>query len=127
MSFFNFILIIISILFVFIFIYGLIYNNNKIISFRTVKTPYYKEVINNNSSDSKLKCEDKCSTSSCCEFNRQKELYNNCIKCSKKFMCFNKYSQECELCFFGDKSCKEYGCINGPPINPKDNNCIKCW
>ena len=120
MNIFKFIIIILILVFIYYFFYSLISNKNKIIKYSVIKDPIE---LNNIEEENNVECNERLN----CKYKKQKELYDNCLKCKRKFMCFDENNYKCKLCLFDNNSCNKYGCFNGPPINPKENNCIKCW
>ena len=120
MDIFKFIIIILILIFIFYFIYSLIFNKNKVIKYSVIKNPIE---LDNIEEEYNINCSEKIN----CKYKKQKDLYNKCISCKKKFMCFDENEYRCKFCLFNKSSCNKYGCFNGPPINPKKNNCIKCW
>ena len=120
MDIFKILIIILIIIFIFYFIYSLIGNKNKVIRYSVIKSPIE---MDNFDEEENIKCNKKIN----CMYKKQKDLYDNCIKCKRKFMCFDENEYKCKFCLFDKNSCSKYGCFNGPPINPNKNNCIKCW
>ena len=120
METFKIIIIICIIVFLIILFYFLINNKNKIVRYTVIKTPIEEDY---QLEESNINCGNKMD----CLYNKQKNLYNTCIDCKKKFMCFDEKEYKCKFCLFNKNSCNKYGCFNGPPINPNKNNCLKCW
>ena len=116
----------ISIILIFIFFLLLFYyinlNKNNIISYQTIKQ--YKNTGINNKELNEIKnkykrttCNDYCSKYICDKYNIKLNNYKNCLKCQKKFKCYNVFTNKCENCIsFGIGQCKL-------PNNPKNNLC----
>ena len=120
MKIFKLIILLLAFIFIFYLFYSLINNKNKIVRYRVVKSPIEED---NDTNDEDIICNDSIN----CAYKKQKDLYNKCLSCKKKFMCFDENKYKCKFCLFRNKSCSRFGCFGGPPINPNKNNCIKCW
>lgn len=73
-------------------------------------------------------CKDYCRNYVCKLYENQYNNYESCKMCSDKNMCYNHVLESCVNCENGKNNCEElYGCHNGPPMNPKYTDCIKCW
>lgn len=118
------IIIILIIVFFSYFFYNLLFNTNKIISYKVIENPYEEDYIIKKK-PVKNTCREKCKGKVCCDYEKKREDYNNCTKCKNKFMCYNKNTNSCELCLSG-MNCDKYSCNKKEPINPKDNYCILC-
>jgi hypothetical protein len=124
-------IILLFIIFFGIFMYSLIKINNKLVSYRVIKTPIDKK---NELDYEKIKnkykiteCNKLCKNEICNEYHVQKIKYDLCKECKKENKCYDPYTGNCKSCTY-NSSCEElYGCSNKPPINPLNNYCIKCW
>lgn len=115
----NIITILLIILFFSLLFYYIYLNQNKIISYQTIKQ---QNEIDFNLNDLNKKyhrsnCRDYCSENLCNNYDIDLVNYKKCLNCQKKFSCYNGYTDKCDFCLsMGIGQCKL-------PINPKNNFC----
>ncbi len=123
--FFTFILFLV---FVLLFIYGITYfSDNKLVKYQVYKVPIEEEIKQKNIQYKLVDCKDRCKQEICNEYTKQIIKYDLCNECAKENKCYDQYQEKCIECKDRQSCKKMFGCNNGPPINPKDNECIKCW
>lgn len=115
----NIIGVFLIILFFILIFYFINKNNNKIISYQTIKQNYKSDfdLSNVNKKYKKYNCNDYCSNEICNNYDTDLNNFRKCIECQKKLKCYNIFTNSCEPCItFGIGQCKK-------PINPKYNLC----
>ena len=113
---YNYVSIILIIIFFTSLFYFIYFNKNNIISYQTIKD-FKKSDFLNKKFCKRKNCNDYCSKESCDRYHVKLNHYINCLKCQKKLSCYDNLNSECYPCLkFGFNQCIK-------PINPKNTYC----